>query len=161
MKAVKIIRKKKRTVPPDRKAAMTRALRAATAKALQGYRSASGADPEAVARSLGWPWAAYLDLEAGKASPSRGQQEDIRRLLRGAIAKSAPAEVHYRSFRHQVEDEGRADLLSTAECGLYTPGDRVTGYKHPRQVTCMKCRLTPAWIDAMRIYAGEGGAHLE
>lgn len=151
----------RKVVPPDRKTAMTKALRASVAKALLGFRRTTALSPEAVAKELGWPLPVYLGLEAGKVTPSKGQQEDIRRLLRGVIAKSAPADVHYRSFAHQVEDEQRDDRLTTAECGLFPPGDRVADYRKPQAVTCMKCQLTLAWVDAMRIYGKRERVHFE
>lgn len=154
MRRIRLVRRKetRKAVPPDRKAVMVKALRAAVAKALQGYRQTAALSPEAAARSLGWPLSVYLDLEAGKVMPSKGQQEDIRRVIRSAISTSAPADVHYRSFAHQVEDEQRDDRLTTAECGLFPPGDVIADYRKPQTVTCVRCQLTPAWVDAARIY---------
>src|SRR5574343_651965 len=125
----------KRFVRRERKKAMVRGLRAATVKALMGYRALTGLNPLQMAEALGWPLGVYDDLATGRVSPSAGQQGDIRRLLRSAISRSVPADIHYRSCRGQAEDEQRND------------------------------QLTPAWIDAMRIWGesggGGGGVHFE
>lgn len=66
---------------------MNRARRKAVAEILRKYRKLKKMEPAQVAGVLGWEEAFYVQAEAGRASLSEGQQNDVRRMLRCAAGK--------------------------------------------------------------------------
>jgi transcriptional regulator with XRE-family HTH domain len=67
---------------------MNRQRRKAVATILKKYRKLKKYTMAQTAAVLGWDETLYTEAEAGRASLSDGQQDDVRRMLKCAAGKS-------------------------------------------------------------------------